>query len=413
VTAAHDEALNREDWLTQMIDVQEADALIVDSLPDWGCEQIALEDAAGRILAQDVTADRDLPPYDRVMMDGIAVRAAEWARGTRRFALAGTQAAGRPRVALPEGAVCVEVMTGAPLPQGADCILPVELLVRRDGVFEVSEEASPGPGRFIHPLGSDAPEGSLLVRQGAFLTAPALAAAATVGLARVWTARAPSIGVLTTGDEVVPVEARPEPHQIRQSNGTAIGGMCRRLLPGSAVATAHAPDEEGALERIAGEMLDQHDVLILTGGVSRGRFDFVPGALERLGAVKRFHRVAQRPGKPLWFGVGPQGQLVFGLPGNPVSGVVGCRRYVIRHLRAAQGACDLVEEARLMEAAAANPELTRFAPVQTADGGGLRLAPAKTSGDVASLANTIGFCELARNTDYPPNASAPFYRWDL
>lgn len=387
------------------------------SMPSWGAETVGLDDATGRVLAEPIRADRDLPPFDRVMMDGIAIRMADWRRGVRRFAVAGVQPAGAPVGMLSQPGACLEVMTGASVPGGADAVVPVEQVAIEDGIAVVADDAAPVAGRHVHGRGTDVAAGATLVAAGSVVTAPVLGAAASVGMARMRVARAPSIGVLSTGDELLPVEVEPAPHQIRRSNVYGIGALCARHIAGARTDRYHERDDEPALERRIAEMLDRHDVLILSGGVSRGRFDFVPGVLARLGVEQRLHRVAQRPGKPLWFGVSRDGQPVFGLPGNPASGLVCCRRHVVRQVLGAMGADCSPEHAAVAEPVRRLAGMTRFAPVRwtVAQPGELSLQPVplNTSGDFAGLAVSAGFCELPPGDgDVPAGEMLPFYRWE-
>lgn len=398
------------------IDVTEADAQIRRRLPGWGTVRVPLDAAHGEILRQAVTSERDQPPFDRVTMDGIAFRHAAFAGGLRTFRVAGTQGAGGAPVPLPDEQSCVAIMTGAELPPGADTIVPVER-VRRDGASATIEPGyEPAAGQFVHRRASDHRQGATLLASGALLGAPEMAILTVGGADTVVVARRPAITVVSTGDELVDVGLPLGPTQIRSSNDRAIVAAlatrgfidCDRL---------HLPDDRAVLETALGELLAEKDVLILTGGVSMGEFDYVPQVLLALGMELVFHKVLQRPGMPLWFGVSPAGKPVFALPGNPVSSLVCLVRYVAPALVAALGAAprpDVV--VRLDRHVEFAPDLTYFLPVTLrygADGECLATPkPTNTSGDFIALGGTDGFVELPRGlSEFAPGYTARFYGW--
>jgi molybdopterin molybdotransferase len=381
-----------------------------------GTETIALADAAGRVLRQPVIAERDQPPFDRVTMDGIAVSFEALERGIRRFAIQTRHHAGDPAVALGSPSSCIEVMTGAILPQGADCVVPVERIEVADGTAEVDEDYKAERRQYVHGRGSDYRAASELLTPGAVITPIDVAVIASAGLAEVEVASRPAIRVISTGNELVPAGLPVAAHQVRLSNGPAVVAMlaqqgfidCRHDL---------LKDDRAALRaRIAGH-LDHADILVLSGGVSMGKADFVPAVLAELGVSTVFHKISQRPGKPMWFGTGPRGQAVFALPGNPVSTLVCCRHYVLPALLHASGRRHPPPEfALLAEAVTFRPELTWFLPVRLLHGDDGRPraqpVPTNTSGDFASLAGTDGYVELARDrSQFPPDTAVPLHRW--
>ncbi|HEX2138932.1 MAG TPA: molybdopterin molybdotransferase MoeA [Woeseiaceae bacterium] len=379
-------------------------------------ERIALAGAAGRVLRQQVVAERDQPPFDRVTMDGIAVSFKALERGIRRFGIETRHHAGDPPVALGSESSCIEVMTGAVLPQGADCVIPVERIEVTDGTAEIEQDYEAQRRQFVHGRGSDYRMASELLAPGALITPVDVAIVASAGLAEVEVARRPAIRVISTGNELVPPGLPVAAHQIRLSNGPAVVAMlvqqgftdCRHDL---------LKDDRASLRARIAEHLDHADVLILSGGVSMGKADFVPAVLAELGVSTVFHKISQRPGKPMWFGTGPRGQAVFALPGNPVSTLVCCRHYVLPALLRASGRRDPPPEfALLTEEVTFRPELTWFLPVrlQSDIDGRLRArpVPTNTSGDFASLGGTDGYVELARDcSHFPPGTAAPLHRW--
>jgi molybdopterin molybdotransferase len=359
-----------------MISVTQAERLIRSAMKPARTVVVPLAHAAGEVLREPLRADRPLPPFDRVTMDGVALSFDAWKRGCREFCIEGIQAAGKPALRRRSPVGCIEVMTGAVLPAGCDCIVPVEELELRSGWVRVVGEVK--RGQFIHRAGSDARRGQVLVPVGKVLDGPAIAVVATVGKTHVRVAKRPSIAIVSTGDELVDVGERPLPHQIRRSNSHALAASLR--LHGfrdvSLYRTPDNPQERALRSALAA------DIVLVTGGVSKGRFDFVPEVLKRLGVREVFHRVRQRPGKPLWFGVRGK-TLVFGLPGNPVSCLVCMHRYLFASAQ--------IELAKRVVRGA----LTVFLPVSSD-------APVKmnTSGDFADLARSDGFVEIPEGSGY-------------
>jgi molybdopterin molybdotransferase len=393
----------------------EALEAVLRSVPALPAERVPLDRARGRVLRQTVIAERDQPPFDRVMMDGIAVDFALLAAGRRSFPLQALQAAGDPALTLDPGKA-IEIMTGAALPAGADCIVPVERIDIRDGTATIEDRYIAESRQFIHPRASDHTKGTVLLRPGTRIGAAELAVVASSGLTEAEVARLPSMAVVSTGNELVPAGQPIADHQVRMSNGPAVAALLAEHGYGDAL-HAHLPDDVGELEAGLGDLLAGNDVLVLSGGVSMGKADFVPTVLARLGVEQVFHKVSQRPGKPMWFGSGPRGQAVFALPGNPVSTLVCCRRYVLPALgRMAGLPAPPPQFAVLAQAVSFTPQLTWFLPVRldsSAAGQLLALpAPTNTSGDFAALTGTDGFAELAaERTDFPAGTVVPLHRW--
>lgn len=398
-----------------MLTTAEASAAIRDAMPDFPVASTPLLDARGRILRQTVVAERDQPPFDRVMMDGIAVRYSDFADGLRDFPIQAMQAAGDPVLSLEDGH-CIEIMTGASLPENADCIVPVERVSLRGKLATTAADYEAERGQFIHPRASDHAEGTELLSPGKRITPMDIAVIASAGLTEVEVSRAPVIRVISTGNELVAPGDAIEPHQIRLSNGPAIQAMlgehgfeqCRH---------DHLADEPAVLRERIAVHLDEADVLILSGGVSMGKADYVPEVLAGLGVKVVFHKVAQRPGKPMWFGMGPDRQVVFALPGNPVSALVCCRQYVVPALAAASvAATEPPQFASLSADVAFSPDLTCFQPVRLiSNAAGQVLAmPVKTntSGDFTALSATDGYVELAREQSHFAAGTPVFlHRW--
>jgi molybdopterin molybdotransferase len=398
-----------------MLTTAEARDAILAAMRPFGCETVATVDAAGRALRQRVAAERDQPPFDRVTMDGIAIAWADFADGRRRFPVQALQAAGDPALQLKPGR-CIEIMTGAALPEGADCIVPVERITVTNGVAEIEPDYAARERQFIHGRGSDHVKDAELLAPGTRISPMDVAVIASCGLTGVAVSEVPAIRVISTGNELVPAGEPIEPHQIRMSNGPAIIAMLGRHGYPRAEHD-HIRDDPDALgERIA-EHLDAAGVLVLSGGVSMGKADYLPGVLGSLGVEVVFHKVSQRPGKPMWFGIGPQRQAVFALPGNPVSTLVCCRHYVIPALDAAAGLREpLPEFANLARDVTFEPRLTCFLPAKIVSsvGGPLLAMPVhtNTSGDFASLSGTDGYVELPlEQSGFPAGTPVRLYRW--
>jgi len=397
-------------------DVAEAEALILDRIEPLPTQTASLDEASGRVLREMVTAERDQPPFDRVTMDGIAIAYRDWESGQREFTAIGVQAAGAPALKLTATGQCVEIMTGAMLPEGADTVIPVERIWRDGESIHVEVTLEVGARQFVHPRGSDRPQGSTLLAAGTLLGPPEIAILAGAGRAEVEVATRPRVAVISTGDELVEPGEPIEPQQIRSSNDRAIAAALQRHAAARVTRALLKDEREQLLARIR-ELHDGNDVLILSGGVSMGQFDLVPGVLEELGVAVVFHKIEQRPGRPMWFGVSRDGKPVFALPGNPVSTLVCLYRYVLPALARALGQPVAEPEiVKLAEEVRFPPDLAYFLPVTltaTADGDTLAWPrPTNTSGDFVSLANTTGFVELPRGADtFARHAATRIFRW--
>ena len=378
-------------------------------------EQRPLRELHGRILRQDVQAERDNPPFDRVCMDGVAIDSRAFESGTRQFRLQATQAAGATPLTLAASDSAIEIMTGAVLPHGTDCVIPLEEYDLAGDRLQLKPEATGEAWRNLQRRGSDSRPGIAMLTAGMRLGGAEVAVVASAGLAQATVSRQPRISVISTGDELVEPGLPVADHQVRRSNAYAVSATLR-LHDFTEVSDEHLRDDEALMRRRLAEILASHDVLILSGGVSKGKFDFVPSALKALGVQEVFYQVAQRPGRPMWFGIGPQGQLVFGLPGNPVSTQVCTVRYVIPALRSAMGQHDSPVERVAMAEALSGRKMTYFMPVVLkSEAGGISVASARApqgSGDFLALAGTDGFVELTPSPEgYPAGFIADFYRW--
>jgi molybdopterin molybdotransferase len=302
-----------------MVNFQEAREIVFAQARSWGTEEVLLDGAFGRVLAETVLADRDYPPFPRATMDGYALRYADLERGVRRFRVADIVFAGSRPAGQLSGGECYKIMTGAAVPGDAD------MVVRREDVGEGEAEIEVGgllpdswrPFLNIARQGEDLRAGDLVIDKPCRVSPAVMGLLATLGRSTVKVARAPRVGLVTTGNEVVEPGGVVSLVQIRNSNRWMLMAALREQRVEVSM-SAHAVDDPEQLTRDLQRFLDM-DILIITGGVSAGDADHVPAVLEQLGVRRLFHKIAMRPGKPTWCGVSPRGGMVFALPGNPFS----------------------------------------------------------------------------------------------
>lgn len=400
-----------------MITPAEAEALMA-ALPRTPEVTLPPARCQGRLLREAVRSDRAQPPFDRAAMDGIAFAFAAWERGTRRFRIEGAQKAGEKPRALKSDTGCLEIMTGAVMPTGADCIAPVEDIRVADGHAELEDRFGEAvPWRFVHRAGVDCAAGEELVPAGTWLEAPHLGAAASCGKTGLRVSEAPTVAVVATGDELVDPARMPLTHQIRRSNPYAIEAALRKRHI-ERVALLHCRDDAARLKACLEGVLGKCQALILTGGVSMGKTDYVPAVLRDLGVRPVFHKILQKPGKPFWFGLAAGDRPVFGLPGNPASVLVCLHRYVIPALLGAMGAPAAVAGSFpvAVDAIAAPGKLTQFRPAAFAwdEDGRMRARwiANQGSGDFTGWGRAEGFVEVpAGQTDIPEGTLLRGWRW--
>lgn len=321
-----------------MLSVDDAVGLVLERARPLPPVEVTLgPDALGLVLAEDVASDLNMPPFDKALMDGYAVRRADLPEGRGRLAVIEELPAGRVPQRRLEPGQCARIMTGAALPDGADAVIMVERtrLLERDRV-EI-EDQPPQQGQNILPRASEMEHGQVVLVAGAVLRPQELGLLATVGRTRVRAHPAPVVAIVATGDELVEPERTPGPGQVRNSNGPMLAALVRRA-GGAPSYLGIAIDRIEDLRRLVSEGL-KHPILVLSGGVSAGQRDLVPGVLQDLGVAPRFHKVAMKPGKPVFFGT-RDGTLVFGLPGNPVSSLVCFELFVRPALRRLKGQAD-------------------------------------------------------------------------
>ena len=380
-----------------MTTVHQADHIIRSHQVSFGTERVDFILANGRTLAEDLIADRQMPPFDRVTMDGIAIDFAAFELGGRAFTIESVAAAGQPQCTLQKPNNCVEVMTGAVLPLNANTVIRYEDLEIENGTAVLITNAVKA-GQNVHKCGSDRAAGQLIAAKGRKITAAEIGLAATLGKALVWVEKTPRVVIISTGNELVAVDQQPLMHQIRNSNGFAIAAALQRA--GVEAHNLHLADDERLIETELTRCLAQYDVVLLSGGVSAGKFDFVPAALQKLHVENFIYKVAQRPGKPFWFGRSLGGTYVFALPGNPVSTFMCLTRYVLPWLSQPEATPKF---AVLTQDVVFKPELTYFLQVKctyNADGR-TEATPiiGNGSGDTANLTDADAFMELPSTED--------------
>jgi molybdopterin molybdotransferase len=350
-------------------------------------EQVELLEALGRYVAEDIAADRDLPPFDRATRDGYAVRGEDVASVPLELKLLGQVKAGELwRGAAIGAGECVEIMTGAPMPAGADAVVMVEYTAEQNG--RVRLERSVTKGENVVPTGSEARRGQVLLKRGTRMGAAQVGVAATVGKSKVAVYRRPRVAILSTGDEVVELDVSPEVQQIRNSNSYSLAAQVTQA-GGKPVQLPIAPDDKVRLQSLIREGLES-DLLLLSGGVSMGKYDLVEQVLEEFGAEFYFTGAMIQPGRPVVFGRMKTGRQTyfFGLPGNPVSTMVTFELFASCMVAALAGGKRPLKfaAAKLTSPVKTKPGLTRFLPAILSGEAEVAIVPWQGSGDMAATA---------------------------
>lgn len=376
-----------------MVSVSEATSIVRSHLFKPEAEIVNVSNALGRVLAEPITADRDFPPFDRVAMDGIAIQYEQFTNGQKEFEVEGVAAAGSPQKELIDMTKCMEVMTGAPLPLNTNTVIRYEDIEIKEKKANILIPIL-NNGQNIHQQAQDAKQGQLLLPISTLISPAEVALIASVGQSQIKVNTLPRTAIISTGDELVDINDIPEPHQIRRSNSYALQAALKSSACDSTI--YHLPDKEDLIEAELKTILTHHDLLILSGGVSKGKFDFIPVVLEKLGVKKHFHKVKQKPGKPFWFGsIG--NKTVFALPGNPVSTYMCFYKYINPWLKLSLGLKVNDEKASLSEDFEFHGDLTYFLQVSVSNQEGRLMAspvPGGGSGDFANLKDVNAFMEL-------------------
>ena len=403
-----------------MISVEEAKNIVLNSAQNFSVEEIPFIKSVGRVLNEEIRADRDFPPFNRVSMDGIVIDYASFKNGQRVFKIEGIQAAGSKQLTLVNSVNCIEVMTGAVLPNNANTVIRYEDVSIDNGIATINIDAI-NNGQNIHIRGKDGKKGDLLIEENIEISAAEIGVLATVGKSLVKVVKQPKVMIVSTGDELVAVEETPLEHQIRRSNVFTLVSLLERLNISSE--TAHITDDKAVLKSKIEAYLQEYDVLLFSGAVSKGKYDFLPEVFEELGVSKLFHKVAQRPGKPFWFGrkvsfsMSEQSvyknekeqTIVFGFPGNPISTFVNCLVYFYPWYYKSVGIEIKEESAILGEDVTFKPSLDYFLQVKLVSEKGKLIAipiSGNGSGDLASLVKTDAFIQL-------PNDKTEFKKGEI
>jgi len=377
-----------------MIAVTEAVSLVLQQQTAYGTEAVPILQSVGRILASNVTADRDYPAFNRVTMDGIAVNSSALKNGQMAFAVQAVQAAGDMPLSLQSNINCIEIMTGAVLPQGTDAVIPYEDINIYNNIATV-KASNTRPYQHVHKKGTDINEGSTLLIAGTKLSAVHTGVLASAGIHHVPVKRLPKVAVCSTGNELVDIDRIPLPHQVRRSNQYMLTALLQeeQIIP----AMHHLPDDKEVMAAALDYLVKNHEIIILSGAVSKGKYDYLPGVLAGLGMRTIFHGIAQRPGKPMLFGQCANGTLVFGFPGNPISTFACYHLYFKAWLQACLQYTPVVTKARLANEVVFKPNLSYHLPVQLKNEDGvINAIPVQinTSGDIPSLATIDGLVTL-------------------
>lgn len=387
-----------------MISVEEARNNIHQLTVDWGVEEVKLENALNRVLAEEILADRDFPPFDRVAMDGIAISYDAYSAGNRSFVVSHTQYAGEAVTSCPEGIYAVEIMTGATLCKGCDVVIRYEDVqfeeINGQKMAKVLDE-NVQEWKNIHRQGIDENTGNVLLETGREITIGVISILATTGYDKVKVRRRPKVAIISTGDELVDVGEIPLPHQIRKSNVVSISAVLNSLNIDNT--QYHLKDDKNAITEKLKGILNDYDILLLSGGVSMGKADYIPQALEEIGVKQRFHKVSQRPGKPFWFGDFQEQKPVFALPGNPISTLMCFNVYFLPWLKSNLGQEIVCSRAVLSEGVNFKPNLDYFLHVKLQWFQEQLIAiPVKGngSGDVIAFGQSNAFIHLPKEEDH-------------
>lgn len=374
-------------------------------------ENILLKDAVGRVIYESVRSDRPSPPCDLSAMDGYAVRLSDLKQPL--LPVTGEVVTGRAPPPMPSGAV-MRIFTGGPVPQSCDAVIPREHVEELGDMIRLPADFQVSLGQHIRRCGENAPAGRIIAERGVSVGPGAMSALAGCGIVQLRVHRRVRLSVIVTGNEVKDIAAGVEPWQIRDSNGPALEAMFASLPWIDWQGISHARDNEQQLKQVVAGAMADCDALLLTGGVSAGDYDYVPTMLQRIGCTIMFHKLPIRPGKPVLGAIGPEGQAVLGLPGNPVSTLTTARRLALPILRHCAGFAHALPPT--MQVTLLNPDQNKLhlcwsRLVRLVGDGRAELVATQGSGDIIAVAQSDGFVEL------PPQGCGagpwPFYRWGV
>ena len=345
-----------------MISPSEAHRLILHNAKLFPVESVPLQKAVGRVLRENIISDRDQPPFNKSLVDGIAISFDTWQKGQRTFNVEAIIPPGIAPKPLKNISNCVRIMTGAVVPKGCDCVIPIEQIHLEGDTAQAKDWTMIKKHQFIRHQAADGKKGEILLKSGCRLWAPHIGIAASVGKVKIKVSILPKIAVISTGDELVDIQKPIKQYQTRLSNSYAVQALLNQAQLGD-VQIFHLRDNQKLMLQSIKNILRKFDVLILSGGVSMGEFDYVPKVLNQLGIKQSFHKVSQKPGKPFWFGLAQKGKPVFALPGSPVSTQICAYRYVVPYLKKASGLEVKQEFIPVLDRVNIQSDLTHFLPV--------------------------------------------------
>ncbi|MEP0134184.1 MAG: molybdopterin molybdotransferase MoeA [Eudoraea sp.] len=380
-----------------MISFEEAHKIVLNQSRDYGSESVPMINAMGRVLAEDIYADRDFPPFNRATKNGIAINFDAIEHGRRSFEIKDILAAGKPTVPFLETEECIEIMSGAVVPFEADTVVMYEDLSIVKDIVTVN--SIPVRGQNICLRGSNQLKGARLLKKNTKLTASEMGILASVGKKNVWLKKTPRVAVIATGNELVKIDEQPLQHQIRRSNNYSLFGALELL--GIKPMLLYLEDDKDLIRQKLAYAIEAMDVLLISGGISIGKFDFIPKVLEELGVEKLFDWVNQYPAKPFWFGTHNNADtVVFSFPGNPVSIFLNFhiyfRDWLYKSIELPLNEINVLLEDAIVVA----EELTQFVGVEIILENGCVLAKTVATnglGDLVSLSKIHGFIRLSSN----------------
>jgi len=371
-------------------------------------ELVEFNSGINNIIAKPLFADRNYPPYDRSMMDGIVVNYDSIKNNQTEFILKGVIAAGEPTKPMDDVNSCYEIMTGAVVPSGNNVVIPIENVEIISGIAKIKENTKVNPKQYIHFDGTDIKAGDEILCKGSDLKSPHVAIAASIGQKNISVLKKAKIAVISTGNELVEIDQTPKAYQIRRSNVYTISNSLKEY-GFHHVDNFHLQDDFDSIQSFYQKNASIYDYLFFSGGVSKGKFDYLPKVFEKEKVKKVIHRISQRPGKPLWFGVDDERDcVVVGLPGNPISGLICLHRYFLAPSKTIY--------AKLNQEIRFNKELTYFVPVSIHFNENAQLVATplivKNSGEFSGLAMSDGFIELPLEREvFNKGENFKFYPW--
>jgi molybdopterin molybdotransferase len=395
-----------------LIQADVAKTIISKHLRKFPSSYLPIEKCAGRTLRQDIISDRPLPPFNRSMMDGYALRFSDIAN-VNSFNVTAVATAGSQQITLNNKAgSCIEIMTGAVVPNDADIVVPYEETeYLNDSEIRILPIENRNVGSAIHTIGSDHNSNEVLVHAGCVIGSREIALAATFGYVKLEISNNPSIAVITTGDELVPVSKTPKSYQNRRSNDLSmLAALNSSGYP--VLECVHLDDERVSLKASLVRLVESYEVILVSGGISKGKKDFIPGVLDEIGLVCKFHGVAQKPGKPLGFWCNDCCS-VFALPGNPQSTLTCVHQYVLPALNAASGQNIYKNTSVVLSDSLEGIEnTTTFLPVSVNVENVATQCQCQNSGDLVKILSSDGYIELPpKAVHYPAGSSFIFYPW--